>query len=283
MEFVKNEEDLEGNKVDMKFTIGSYVAFKVSKYIQTVASNLTVYYSKNWKSGDWLNNLNEGLQQCRLFVFIITQQALDSKWMDYEFGASVALHSNVLDNKENFVLFNLTKVNRSKSIPATVGLQFCDLDVSGIEHFLDVLKRCFPECEFKNKPKLSVWENMYQKDVNDAISLINTSYVSNDDLRRDFNSIIDEKVNRINDLTKKLNNGNLHNKDIEELKKEVQSLSGNNGILTPNNNKFNKDVLKPASQTTDKTYKRAKILALSFGVLLLISLLCISLLKIKER
>ena len=255
--FKQEEEDLDGNVVKMNFTVGSFVAFKLSKYIQTVASNLKVYYSKDWKSGSWLDNLNDGLQNCRLFIFIITQHALDSKWVDYEFGASIALHSNVLKDKKNFILFNLGKVNRDNSLPAKVGLQFCDLNSSGIEHFLEVLKECFPACDFKNKPKLSVWEKMYKNDVEKAIKRINSEYVSNEQLRSKFNVLAEEKNAKIKQLTAELIK--YKTADIAKLKEEIQALQESNIRLGSLKFDFDDNIMNPDSRIS-LTYEKADLL-----------------------
>lgn len=215
--------------------VGATIAEILSEFIETISDSLNVYFSRKIKTGEWDAKLLTSLQQCQLGIFIMTEPALDSSWVIFEFAA-LKLSTNYKDT-DNMVIFKISNgdYDKSQSPITDLNTTFTNLDNDGIKALLETIKRCFNK-DFDVERKCKLWSQLYACRVNKAVNNIKNNYVRHHKL----NNIIIDKEQEIEALRKQfINNKDI---DIEKLQKEITILQKNNKELVAQKNALYKNI-----------------------------------------
>ena len=260
--------------------IGNAIAKECKKYIETIFDKrVSAFVSDVDISNVWTENLKEALSEAEWMIVILTPQAVDSLWVNYEYGC--------MPHPKNIRVFKFGKLDKSKS---PLGHhQLLDFSEQQFKKFLfEVLK-----AKVDGLDELGVFNSISDKiklkvpDLCDTLeklaSKIDNLYIRNYRLRNEMVAKIKGIASQEKEIEELKDENDKCKKEIDEKQKDNNAQKDQIDILKHERDSYDRENKTLKSEIegfkTGKKYKRAKRLCAILFALLLLCLILIPFLK----
>ena len=114
--FTSWHDDKTGKSRSIATELESFIYYVFGK------DNLEVFLSADLSSGNWKEHIKSAFEKSNFAIFILTEDAINSLWVNFEFGAfymKTLLHDNPIPH-ENLVVYQISDKNTSSGSPSPV-------------------------------------------------------------------------------------------------------------------------------------------------------------------